>query len=157
MTFQTAVQRTRHLERSYQPGLQALRRDDREHVDVENPRSLAGSVDIDTALQHIAPNASRWDYAIGYRHANRREEVIYWLELHAASDGEVGPVIRKARWLLDWLSTDGSSLRNFDREVVWVSTGATTFTLSSPQRKRMAQVGLQHRGRVLRIRERRRD
>jgi hypothetical protein len=38
----------------------------------------------------------------------------------------------------------GSLLNQFERDFVWVSSGATSFTLGAPQRKKFAQLGLQH-------------
>lgn len=151
MTFKEAVEKTSHLEMVYQPGLQALRAQDRPHIAAENTRMLTGSVDVDNALRQIDPHGNRWDFAIAYQHANRTEEVIYWLELHTASDSEVKVVIKKAQWLLNWLKDAGKLLAKFERDIVWISSGLTSFTLSSPQKRQMAQMGLQHRGSVLRI------
>jgi hypothetical protein len=157
MTFKEAVEKTPGLKNAHKLGLQALRAEDRPHVVAEDTRSLTGSVDIDTAFQKLDPNANRWDFAIAYQHANRTAEFIYWLELHTASDSQVKVVIKKALWLRNWLRDTGKLLGNFEREIVWVSSGATSFTLSAPQVKQMAQVGLQHRGSMLRILERRKD
>jgi len=157
MRFKKAVEKTPNLKSAYKPGLQALRAEDRPHVYAENPRNLAGSVDVDTALRPFEPNGNRWDFAVAYQHANRNDEVIYWLELHTASDSEVKVVIKKAQWLLNWLRSTGNLLAAFERDIVWVSSGATSFTLTAPQRKLMAQAGLQHRGSMLRINEDRRD
>ena len=141
----------------FRDGLQALRSEDKPHIEAENTRKLSGSIDLDTALQSVEPNSNRWDFGIAYRHTNRRAEVIYWTELHTASDSEVKVVIKKALWLLGWLKTDGKKLAapGFESDIVWVSSGATTFQLSGPQRKQMAQAGLQHVGSRLRIRKKR--
>jgi hypothetical protein len=155
MTFKAAVKKVAGLEEAHQLGLQALRAEDRPHIEPENTRSLTGSVDVDTALQKVYPNANRWDFAIGYQHTNDTAEFIYWVELHTASDSQVKVVIKKAQWLLAWLKGAGKLLAKFDRDIVWVSSGATTFTLSAPQRKLMAQAGLRHCGKVLRIPEKR--
>jgi hypothetical protein len=157
MTFKEAVEKTPGLKNAHKLGLRALRAEDRPHVVAEDTRSLTGSADIDTAFQKLDPNANRWDFAIAYQHANRTAEFIYWLELHTASDSQVKVVIKKALWLRNWLRDTGKLLGKFEREIVWVSSGATSFTLSAPQVKQMAQVGLQHRGGMLRILERRRD
>lgn len=100
MTFQEAVKKTKGLGSVWQEGLQALRPEDKPHVQAENTRALRGSVDIDAAFQKAEPNANRWDFAIAYQHSNRKEEVIYWVELHTASDSQVKVVIKKAQWLL---------------------------------------------------------
>ena len=118
MTFKKAVVKTTHLETAWKPGLRALRSEDRLHIEPEDPQRLTGSVDIDTALAPVYPHANRWDFAIGYRHADRKAEVIYWTELHTATDGEVRVVIAKTRWLLGWLKGAGKCLAKFEREIV---------------------------------------
>jgi len=155
MTFRDAVKKVADLEKAHAVGLQALRAEDKHHIDAQNTRHLTGSVDIDSALKKVYPNANRWDFAIAYQHANRIAEVIYWVELHTASDSQVKVVVKKAQWLLQWLKDAGKPLARFERDIVWVSSGATSFTLSAPQRKQMAQAGMRHSGSVLRIPERR--
>jgi hypothetical protein len=151
VSFKTAVGNTRHLADAWKPGLQALRAQDRPHVVPVDPRRLQGSVDVDSALRSRQPNANRWDFAIAYRHTNNQKDFIYWTEVHTAADKEVKVVLKKLNWLRKWLKGDGSLLNAFDREFVWVSSGATMFTLDAPQRKQFAELGLTHQGRVLRI------
>ena len=93
MSFKMAVTKTPHLAGAWMPGLGALRAQDKPHVAPEEPRRLKGSADVDTALQHHQPNAHRWDFAIGYRHANRSKDCVYWVEIHTASDKEVNVVL----------------------------------------------------------------
>jgi hypothetical protein len=157
MTFQEAAKKTPGLEEAYKAGLQALRAEDKPHFVAADTRCLTGSVDIDSALQKIEPNANRWDFAVAYQHTNRAAEFIYWVELHTGSDSEVKVVIRKAQWLANWLRNAGKLLADFECSIIWLSSGATSFTLSAPQRKQMAEVGLQHKGSILRILERRPD
>lgn len=151
MTIRNAAAQTPHLRGAWKPGLGALRAQDKPHVAAQDPRKLTGSADLDAALQRHEPNAHRWDFAIGYAHINRRLECIYWVEIHTASDREVRVVLDKLRWLKQWLNRDGHRLAEFERDFIWVSSGATSFTLSSPQQKQFAVLGLQHKGRVLRI------
>jgi hypothetical protein len=156
MSFREAVENTPGLTQAYRPGLQALRAQDRPHIRAEDPRALRGSVDIDTAYVETEPHANRWDYGICYKHENRSQDFVYWVELHTASDSEVSVVIRKAKWLRNWLRGPGAQLAALERDIVWVSSGSTSFTLTAPQRKEMAQAGLQHVGTVLRIPKKRR-
>jgi hypothetical protein len=151
VTFKRAVRRTPQLQGAWRLGLGALRAQDRPHVNPSDPRRLSGSVDVDSALQQQQPNAHRWDFAIGFRHANRQNECIYWVEIHTANDKEVKVVLDKLRWLRNWLAGDGNLLDAFERDFIWVSSGATSFTPGAPQSKQFAQLGLQHKGRVLRI------
>jgi hypothetical protein len=155
VTFKEAVETTHHLENAWKPGLQALRAEDRPHIEPEDTRRLTGSADIDTALVKICSHANRWDFGIGYQHTDRKDEMIYWTELHTASDSQVKVVIAKVQWLLAWLKGQGKCPATFERDIVWVSSGATTFTLTSPQKKAMAAAGLRHVGLKLRIRKRR--
>jgi hypothetical protein len=85
------------LQGTWNPGLSALPARDRAHVKAEDARRLSGSLDLDTALQRQEPNAHRWDFAIGYQHANRELECIYWVEIHTAGDREVNVVLDKLR------------------------------------------------------------
>ena len=153
--FRKAVEETPNLAASFRAGLRALRAQDRPHIQAEDTRRLTGSVDVDTSLQKVEPNANRWDFAIGYKHTNQDAEVLYWVELHTASDAEVKVVIKKASWLLSWLAADGKKLAAFQREIIWVSSGVTSFTLTDPHIKLMAQAGLRHVGSRLRIRNER--
>lgn len=151
MTFKQAVEQTPHLKNAWKPGLQALRAQDRPHIEAEDTRRLTGSADVDAALQQHEPNANRWDFGVAFRHTNRKQDVVYWVEVHTASDAQVNVVLDKLRWLKTWLKGDGKLLDRFEREFIWVSSGATTFTLNAPQRKAFAELGLQQNGQVLRI------
>lgn len=155
MKFKKAVEDTPHLKNAYCQGLQALRAEDKPHIEVEDTRSLGGSVDVDTALMKVEPHANRWDFAIAYNHTNRNEEFVYWTELHTASDSQVKVVIKKAQWLLNWLKNGGTKLGKFERDILWISSGATTFNLTGYQQKQMAAAGLRHVGSTLRIRNKR--
>jgi hypothetical protein len=151
VNFKKAVSKTPHLTNVWMAGLGALWAQDRSHVAPEDPRRLKGSVDVDSALQGREPNAHRWGFAIGYRHANRQNDCVYWIEIHTANDEEVKVVLDKLRWLRAWLTGDGKFLDQFERDFIWVSSGATSFTLDAPLVKQFAQLGLQHKGKVLRI------
>jgi hypothetical protein len=149
--FKKAVRVTPHLENAWWPGLQAMRTQDRPHVAAQDPNRLKGSVDVDGALQAQQPTANRWDFAIAYRHENRQKDCVYWVEIHTANDKEVKVVLKKLRWLRQWLNDGGALLKQFERDFIWVSSGPTSFTLTTPYLKQFAELGLQHRGRVLRI------
>jgi len=155
MTFKEAIHQTPDVTDSWRQGLQALRAEDRPHVVAEDTRRLRGSADIDTAVLSKEPNANRWDFGIAYQHEDRNDEVIYWTEMHTGSDSEVKVVIKKAQWLVNWLKKSAPKLNAFECDIVWVSSGATSMTLSSPQQKLMAQVGLRHVGSKLRIKNKR--
>src|SRR5258708_2171389 len=110
MSFREATASTPGLEEAYKVGLQALRAEDKPHINAADTRCLSGSADIDSAYRSIEPHANRWDFAIAYQHTNRAAECIYWVELHTANDSEVKVVIRKAGWLRNWLNNAGKPL-----------------------------------------------
>ena len=157
MTFKKAVKETAMLENAWHAGLGALRSEDKIHIDAEDTRAIKGSVDIDTSYQETDPNGNRWDFAIGYKHTNRTKEVIYWVELHTASDSEIKVVIKKAQWLPKWFRGNGKILAKFEREILWVSSGSTRMSPSAPQKKQMAQAGLRQVGGHFRISMQRKD
>jgi hypothetical protein len=151
MTFEEAVAATPDLDGAWRDGLGALRRADKEHISAADPRLLSGSVDVDTALTKNYPNANRWDYGIGSRPTNLKEEVVYWFEVHPASDGEVKVVLAKLTWLKTWLRENSVPLGSMRRNFIWISSGRTSFTSTSPQQRQFALQGLQHTGGHFRI------
>jgi hypothetical protein len=152
MNFKKAVVKTPNLRNSWKPGLQALRAEDRPHIKADDTRRLSGSADVDTALQGLEPNANRWDFAIGYRHTNRIDEFIYWVETHTGSDNQIKVVLKKLAWLKGWLKAGGKNLAPFECDFLWVSSGHTFFTNGSKQVKELAQKGLIYSGSRLSIR-----
>jgi hypothetical protein len=149
--FKHAVEQTPEIKDAFRNGLQALRRRDKRHVAPQDPQRLTGSVDVDAAVNDLYQNDPRWDYAVGQRHTNLDEEMVYWIEIHPANDRAVDDVLAKLEWLKMWLEDKAPKLNAMRREFIWVSSGTTSFTLTSPQQKRFALLGLQHKGRVFRI------
>lgn len=147
MNFQQAVAQTREIQRSWQPGLQALKGADRVHITARLPRLLSGSVDLDASLARRYPNANRWDYGIGRRGRAQANDQVYWVEVHAATAQEVPTVLRKLGWLRSWLSSSQFPLRKPQPEFIWVSSGRTSSSLAAPIRKSLAERhGLFHAG-----------
>ena len=159
MSIAEAMDSTPHLRGTWQRGLQALRPKDKPHISAADTRRITGSAYVDEALKRVREHAEahRWDFGIGYRHTNRRNEVLYWVEIHTANDHGLTLVLEKLRWLRGWLASDGRLLACFEREFVWVSSGKTSFMPTSAQAKQFALLGLKHRGRVLRIPDERPD
>ena len=150
MTAKQAVNATPLLNGKWEPGLQALRAEDKPHIKAADTRAITGSVDVDSALMRVPEHAqaNRWDFAIGYQHEDRDKECLYWVELHTADDSQVDVVLRKLRWLLNWLAGPGRALDedNFERDFVWVSSGSTHYTLNGPQKRAFADLGLRQTG-----------
>jgi hypothetical protein len=153
MGFKESVEGTPNLEGKWCAGLGALRAEDKPHIKPEDTRTdrLRGSVDVDSALVKKEPQAHRWDFAIGFKHANRCDEFIYWVELHTGSDSQISVVLDKFAWLRGWLKGDGKVLAQFDRLFVWVPSGPTSFTKGSTQVKALAAQGLWYTGSAFKI------
>jgi hypothetical protein len=153
MGFKETVEATPKLTGKWKAGLGALRKQDKDSVKPEDSSTnrLLGSVDIDTAWVQHDPQGNRWDFAIGYKHDNRKDEFIYWLEVHTGSDGEITTVLRKLEWLKKWLRGEGKELAKFDRLFIWAASGATSFTKGSQQVKALASKGLIYTGSVFKI------
>lgn len=75
-------------------------------------------MELDTAYLKLMPQSNRWDFGIAFQHSDRVNEVVYWVELHTASDSQVTVVIKKAKWLLEWMKGEGKPLAGFDKEII---------------------------------------
>ena len=151
MKFKAAVEATPDVADAFRSGLQALKPVDCRHITVQSTSRLRGSIDMDAALRPSHPHDPVWDYAIGHSPTNLQEEVVYWLEVHPATDGEIKAVLAKLQWLKRWLTNAAPKLKALRKQFVWVSSGKTSLTLSSPQQKQFALAGLQHKGRSFHI------
>ena len=147
MIFEEAVRSVGAIAEAYRPGLRALRARDRRHIRSDEPDRISGSVDLDSALKKQYPNDRRWDYGVGWRPANGRDEMVYWIEIHPANSAEIDVVLAKLVWLKDWLRREAGHLDRMKAAFVWVSSGKTTLTPNAPQRKKMTLAGLQQKGR----------
>jgi hypothetical protein len=142
VNFEAAVRGTSSIRDGYREGLTALRGGDRTRMSADNPRLLTGSIDLDTTLRSLHPNASRWDYGIGYK-ARQKSEKVVWVEVHPSrGSSDIQEIEKKARWLHQWLENDGKLLKGLQRQLVWISSGRTVYTSSSPQMRRIAQLGI---------------
>ena len=149
--FRVAAQACSALGAHVRDGLQALRGSDRTHVRAKDTRRLAGSVAVEAALAKALPNSPLWDYGVGYRPSDNRNDVVHWVEVHPATDGEVRSVKAKLEWLIEWMTENAAELAKMDRRFVWVSSGRTHFSPTSPGLKRLAQKGCRHVGKVYTI------
>ncbi len=140
-TFRGAAAACPALRAHYRPGLQALKGADRRRVRGTEPNRLGGSVDLDAALRRDLPNARIWDYGIGYRSAGNGDDVVHWVEVHPATDRDVADVEAKLEWLKAWIQSNAPELARLDRRFVWVSSGRTQLSPTSPALRRLAQKG----------------
>ncbi len=117
MSFQQAVQNTAPIAECYRNGLLALGNHSLK-ITPSVPRSCSGSIDLDTCLQPRFPNATRWDYALGYG------DYAYFVEVHPAS-GQVSEMLNKVTWLRQWLKGEGAllaAIHHPGKTFHWLST-----------------------------------
>lgn len=158
MTFEKAVSLAKPpLNQAYQAGLQALGDYSKKIQCTREPRkTLTGSVDLDSATARIPQYAgmNRWDYGIGYKHANGSESAI-WIEVHGAKDKEVGTLARKAQWLKEYLKANAPELWKLtlaspsELRFVWLGTKSVHLNPNSPAYKRARAEGISLRGTML--------
>ena len=150
ITFRQAVEQTPDLEGAWQPGLQALGNNSR-RVAANDPRTIAGSVNVEVCLKTRRQTERQWDYAVGHKPMNRRTDVVYWIEVHPANDREINVMKEKLTSLLEWLRARAPRLNDLDGAFVWVSSGHTSFTKGAKQVRKLADEGLIFYGGVFRI------
>jgi hypothetical protein len=139
-TFKQAVEATNEVRHCFREGKQAIKNDERDKVELSQPRKCGGSLFIDQCLvdQNAYPNDNRWDYAIDY---NRE---VYFFEVHTASTKEVSTVLKKLEWLKSWLHhkvPEINSLRA-ERSFYWIQSNGYHILPNSSQEKLVKQKGL---------------
>lgn len=128
---------------AYEDGLQALEKKDHARVKCNTPRQLAGSVNLDKALEPSDPHGNRWDYGIGIKREAGRDEV-FWVEVHPASTSNVQEVIDKLAWLKKWLREKAPVLRQLTARdgYVWIASGGVAIPKGSRQARLLINAGL---------------
>ena len=154
MTFREAVEATAAIAASFADGLQALSEVDRGRLTISYPRRLRGSVNIDDALRGRDPKEFRWDYGIGLG-AGQGDEHALWIEVHSANSLHIDTVVKKRRWLRQWLDTEGAAMKEITprSNYVWLASGSVALPKDSPQRKRLAMEGIGFRSKRLNLDE----
>ena len=130
--FQIAVLATSDISLGYSKGLQAMKGNS-SMLKVSDNRSLQGSVDIDACTKALYPNASRWDYAVGYK------DRAYLVEVHPANTSNVVEMINKAKWLEGWLKDKAVEIAKIRmNNLYWIPSGKVALLKTSPQYRRLA-------------------
>jgi hypothetical protein len=144
MGFRKAVNATEELSDAYRPGIRALAEADRKRIECAQPQRLRGSVNLETSLRDQHPDDPIWDYGIGWS-ISTRVDCAVWIEVHPASSGHVGAVIKKVKWLKDWLQTSAPALSGLTRGIdgyVWIASGRVLLQRTSRQARQLAAAGV---------------
>lgn len=135
--FHAAVAATPSIRDASCPGLQALRRTDRDRI-VDGGLAV-GSVALDEALVRADPHGNRWDYGIGLPEPGGRGESVLWLEVHHAASGETEAVLKKLAWLRLWLREQAPRLDALRKTFVWQLSNVERHPNDRARRNRLAE------------------
>jgi hypothetical protein len=132
-----------------QKGKQALSKAHRAQVVCEDEARWTGSIELDEALKKMPEHAaaSRWDYGLGYKDPAGLESAL-WVEVHSAETGEVSTVLKKLKWLKDYLPAKCPELWALTLKApgklrfVWVASGRCAILPNSPQMRALRPAGL---------------
>lgn len=151
MKFRTAVENAGgRVQDAYCVGKQALADSHAQKVECGKANRISGSIDLDSALSDLPAYAQspRWDYGLGYQPPTGRE-VAVWIEVHSASTGEVGAVLRKLAWLKSFLRNECEDLWqltiaacDYREPYVWVASGAVHINKNSRQARQLSAAGV---------------
>jgi hypothetical protein len=139
ITFQQAIEQTPDVAVGFKFGLEALG-NHRTKILLTNEQFLNGSIDIDTCTKKKYPDANRWDYALSYN------ELVYFVEIHPAKTSEVSIVLKKQKWLKDWLNNNApliNQLKKAQPAYYWISTKNIKILKTSPQYRQLTLANLQ--------------
>ena len=137
LTFKQAVEATPDIANGYKVGLGALGQY-RNKINAADTRLFNGSVDIDNFTSRKYPNANRWDYALAY------SQKVYFVEVHSANTSQVSTVIRKLKWLKDWLYSFAPEINKLKAQqpYYWIMSNNNQILRGSSQARRLSQAGL---------------
>lgn len=137
--FQVAVENTEDVKNGFCGGLKGIKKSDRCKVDTAHPEKLQGSLDIDSQVKPLYPEAPRWDYALSY------DDKLYFFEVHPANTSEVDKVIKKVKWLKQWLKDKAPKIAKLPRGAhpyTWVQSGGYAILPAAKEQKKLSVAGI---------------
>lgn len=142
MIFRKIIAEIPDLAHCFKPELDALGCNV-SYIRIHAPPKASGSIDIDACLQKMRPNETRWDYVFAV--ADKRNEKIFYVEIHEKSYDEIERVKNKYLWLIDWLYKNGGELTNMisESEFYWLGRGQLDSHIQ--EIKVLAEMGLEVR------------
>ncbi len=141
MTFREAVEATPDIKTCFQNGLTALGNHSR-RVMVADSSMLQGSVDIDSCTKKKYPNSNRWDYVFAYKNE------VFFVEIHSAHTTKVSTVLKKLKWLKEWLNSQAPELNKIRllgrkrEQFVWIQSKNFQIPPGTPQYRAAINAGL---------------
>lgn len=122
-TFREAIERAECLQ--WQPGLQAITAGEgKGRITARDSAKLLGSAFIDRDCERapVGKGKHRWDYVLGCDRTG--SPFAHFVEVHSAETSGVDDMMKKLRWLRDYLERDDqAALKKSPREFHWVASG----------------------------------
>lgn len=138
--FNEVVENTPDIANGYHHGLHAIESADKDAIRVKENRRLSGSVNIDKEVKDKYPNDPRWDYALCY------DNKVCFVEVHPACTKNIDEMIKKKRWLVDWLKNNAPRLDSFPScspKFCWAATeSGVHISAQASYKRKLAQLGL---------------
>ena len=130
--FEVAVKATPDVSAGYCKGIEAFGKY-KAKIKVPDLKKVDGSLDIDTMTAKLYPDANRWDYAVCY------DGEVFYIEVHSAITSEVSKMLKKLRWLQDWLKTKAPEIDKLtiktNHPYYWVQSSGYDIPKHMPQYK----------------------
>jgi hypothetical protein len=135
--FKSAVEKTPDIEKCYKVGLRALGSNSTK-VSMGNPSLCNGSVEIDKCVKSKYPNTNRWDYCFSYKGE------AHFVEVHSAYTSEINTVLRKLKWLKEWLISEAPEINKLRAKepFYWLQSGKNGVLTGSSQYRRLVIAGI---------------
>ncbi len=137
--FKTAVENTPDVSSCFKSGLTALGKYSTK-IAVSNTLQIQCSLDIDCCTSVKYPNSNRWDYALSYKNE------VFFIEVHSANTSEVSTVLRKLRWLKDWLHQSAPGINKLKAKskqpFYWIQSKGFAIPPNTPQYRMAVVAGL---------------
>ena len=144
LTIKSALQPNSDLQQHVQPGLGAVRPQDRNLIALSERPKIGDSLELDAATAAVAPQAHRWDYILSVPGGNK----LVGLEPHSATNAEIKVVVRKKMNAVDVLRQHlkpGHTVVEWH----WVTHGSVGFSPMDRATRALSQAGIQFHGRGL--------
>lgn len=138
MTFKKTVEQHSETHSCYKRGLKAMGGYSQK-IKTTNPRLINGSVFLEECLANNYHHANFWDYMVSYN------SKIYFVEVHPAETGNISEMIKKVKWLKDWLNNSGVQFKHMKSNNYpyrWVASGRVNIVKNSSQGRRLTKSGI---------------
>lgn len=126
------------LHEEVKPGLKGLAPADRAKVKPTPPRLVTDSLALDDAFAASEAAEPRWDYWLGVDQAGAH---VVAVEVHPATPGEVGLMIRKKRWAETKAAEHLQKTRRVSRWV-WIASRKTRIAKTTREYRQLAIQGI---------------